>query len=96
MNKMLFVGGSFSVSIYAGMHRVRNFTVLANADQLLGFHISIPVFVMDDAPEIYGSEYRRIINALEDKEYKVTFLQYTDSFPEQLAIDIPENTDESL
>ena len=79
--RVLFVGGTFSVSLYADVHRIKNYVIIKNGYNLLGYHNSKPVFFMEDAPDIYGSELQNILKAAKDGGFMMVQLIYKDPFP---------------
>lgn len=79
--KTLFLGGSFSVNIYAQKNGIALPIIIHNASQLFAYHNSLPLYVMEDAEQIYGPDLLRIISAATDKNYDVVYLTYAESFP---------------
>jgi hypothetical protein len=81
IDRVLFVGGTFSISLYTKVHKIPNYVVIKNGFNLLGYHNSKPVFIMEDAPDIYGSELRSIVRAAQENNYLMVQLSYKDPFP---------------
>ena len=85
--RVLFVGGTFSVSLYAEVNKIKNYVVIKSGFNLLGYHNSKPVFFMEDAPDIYGSELPNIMRAAKDGGYMMVQLSYRDPFPTEEEVE---------
>lgn len=79
--KTLFLGGSFSVNTYAQKYNISQPVLIHTLTQLLSYHNETPVYVMDDAEEVYGTDLDKIIYQAKELNYEITYLSYETPFP---------------
>ena len=93
IRKFAFVGGTYAVSSYCILNGIQRHMVIHNVHGLMSIHNSIPVVVMEDAHDVYGSDLRDIINYAKENEYEVVFLNYQDDFPMDTEQNVPTQED---
>lgn len=82
VDRILFLGGTFSIKLYTKVQGIKNYKVINNEFEISIYHNTTPIFVMEDSSDIYGeSKLHQILAYGERGGYVFIPLTYTEPFP---------------